>query len=68
MQNPPQEELTTEEKIGYVANSKELCDAAKLLYAAMKDCNLNQFIRVGFEIEDEQFELTFTKVQKENYA
>ena len=38
MQNPPQEELTTEEKIGYVANSKELCDAAKLLYAAMKDC------------------------------
>lgn len=54
-------ELTTNQKIIAVHGMPEVRTSAKLLYALFKDCQLNSFIRMGFTIEDETFELVFQK-------
>lgn len=54
--------LTAQEKIAIVQRSPEIGEAVMLLYAAYKDNKLKSFIRYGFKINGEDFELEFKKV------
>lgn len=57
--------LTPEDKCMTVCNSKEVMTCVKLLYALYKDVDAKAFIRYGYEVEGEKFELIFQAIKTE---
>ena len=54
--------MTPKEKITAIQNTEEIKNAIALLYATFKDLDLQSYIRLNYDIDGEEFEITFMRI------
>jgi hypothetical protein len=58
------EKLNKEQKVSIISNSDEIMTAVRMLIALMEDADLKNNITIGYDLNNENYELSFTKTKK----